>query len=125
MTQATVAWDIAWPSSCSAHLQMERSYILVHQTGLADTAIPEDDDLQRVIVLELQGFEKTRFPLECALPSGGPSFWSSWWAAVLWSCLGQGRRERRRATMDDARHARRRALVEATVLWDLESERER
>jgi hypothetical protein len=35
---------------------MERSYILVHQTGLADTAIPEDDDLQRGISLETVDF---------------------------------------------------------------------
>lgn len=32
-------------SSCSARVQIERSYILVHQTRLADTAIPEDDNL--------------------------------------------------------------------------------
>lgn len=38
--------------SCSADVPMGRSYILVHQTRLADTAIPEDDNLHRKALLE-------------------------------------------------------------------------
>lgn len=38
--------------SCSADVPMERSYILVHQTRLADTAIPEDDNLNSKALLE-------------------------------------------------------------------------
>lgn len=43
--------------SCSANVPMERSYILVHQTRLADTAIPEDDNLDREALLETAGPE--------------------------------------------------------------------
>lgn len=46
--------------SCSANVPMERSYILVHQTRLADTAIPEDDNLDREALLETAGPERLR-----------------------------------------------------------------
>lgn len=46
--------------SCSANVPMERSYILVHQTRLADTAIPEDDNLDREALLETAGPARLR-----------------------------------------------------------------
>lgn len=46
--------------SCSANVPMERSYILVHQTRLADTAIPEDDNLYREALLEAGSPERLR-----------------------------------------------------------------
>ena len=55
------------------------TYILVHQAGLADTAVSKDDHLQYV------SYVRSSFSLCAVLPSITPSFLTTW---LVWDPAG-------------------------------------